>query len=93
MELLQPVTGIKKTSHEETTPRDFRENLRNHCAPQARPRERAHTRSVNRSPAGSIFLFACGARTCHFAQVCGVLGGVGGGVCVFLSSQKWVADC
>ena len=28
-----------------------------------------------------------GARTCHFAQVCGVLGGVDGGVCVFLSSQ------
>ena len=38
---LQWVAGIKKTSHQETTPSDFRKNLRNHGAPQARPREKA----------------------------------------------------
>ena len=38
---LPPETGPKKTGHEETTPSDFRKNLRNHGAPQARPRETA----------------------------------------------------
>ena len=30
-----------KTSRQETLPSDFRKNLRNHGAPQARPREKA----------------------------------------------------
>ena len=39
--MVQWVAGIKKTWHEETLPSDFRKNLRNHGAPQARPREKA----------------------------------------------------
>ena len=42
---VQWVAGIKKTGHEETTPSDFRKNLRNHGGPQARPREKARHES------------------------------------------------
>ena len=76
---VQWVAGIKKTGHEETTPSDFRKNLRNHGAPQRRGSEKRPETSVNRISELKISLRLRGARNSqHLAllgvlQVCGVL--------------------
>ena len=76
--------SLLQTSHQEDTQGDFRQNKRNHGEPQARPRERAHT-SVNRYRSPTQIFSSPAAHALVICEVCGVLLGVDGGVCVFLS--------
>ena len=83
---VQWVAGIKKTWGE-TLPSDFRKNLRNHGAPQARPREKARP-VCEREAQLKISLRL--RRALVTFQVCGVRSGWSEWrrVCVFPSSRQ-----